>query len=111
MPAYINLCSRHVSETRVGFCYANLLVGNHATATCASRKPRGAPAAEGDHDGPKPYGTLPAETEVVQRMKELRGSGLGFDKIAAALNAQGMKTRRGKRWWGLAVNKIRTRET
>jgi hypothetical protein len=66
-------------------------------------------AKTGRCEGAKAYGTLPGEAEVVERMKELRAAGLGFDKIAAALNAEGIKPRRGKQWWGLAVNKILTR--
>jgi hypothetical protein len=42
------------------------------------------------------------------RMKELRDTGMGFDRIAALLNLEGIKPRRGKQWWGLAVNKILT---
>jgi hypothetical protein len=39
------------------------------------------------------------------RVEELRASGLGFDRIAAALNAEGVPTRTpGKRWRGFAVN-------
>jgi hypothetical protein len=43
-------------------------------------------------------------------MKALRAVGLGFDKIAAALNVEGIEPRQGKQWWGLAMNKILTRE-
>jgi hypothetical protein len=41
-------------------------------------------------------------------MKALRASGLGFDRIAAALNAEAIKPRSGARWHGLTVNKILT---
>jgi hypothetical protein len=33
---------------------------------------------------------------------------MGFDRIAAALNGEGIKPRRGARWHGLTVNKILT---
>src|SRR5262249_26798032 len=68
-------------------------------------------AKTGHCEGAKLYGTLPGEAEVVERMKTLRVGGIGFDKIAATLNAAGIKPRRGKQWWGLAVNKILTRES
>jgi len=67
-------------------------------------------AKTGRCEGAKPYGTLPGEAAVTDRMKELRASGLGFDRIAAALNGEGIKPRRGKQWWGLAVNKVLTRK-
>jgi hypothetical protein len=44
-------------------------------------------------------------------MKELRAASMGFDNIAAALNTEGINPRRGKQWWGLAVNKVLARET
>ncbi len=68
-------------------------------------------AKTGRCEGAKPYGTLPGESPVIARMKELRASGLGFDRIAARLNEEGVKPRRGKQWWGLAVNKILSRAT
>jgi hypothetical protein len=36
---------------------------------------------------------------VVQRMTELREAGMGCDRIAAALNAESIKPRRGKSGW------------
>ena len=32
---------------------------------------------------------------------------LGFDRLAAKLNAEGFRTRKGTRWHGFAVNRIR----
>jgi DNA invertase Pin-like site-specific DNA recombinase len=66
-------------------------------------------AKTGRCEGAKPYGSLPGEAEVIEHMKALRTTGIGFDRIAATLNAEGIKPRRGERWWGLAVNKILTR--
>jgi len=59
-------------------------------------------------EGAKPYGELLGEGTVIERMKALRAEGMGFDRIAAALNAEGIKPRRGARWHGLTVNKILT---
>lgn len=39
-------------------------------------------------------------------MKALRASGTGFDRIAAQLNAEGLKPRTGQRWHGIVVNRI-----
>jgi DNA invertase Pin-like site-specific DNA recombinase len=65
-------------------------------------------AKEGRCEGAKPYGMLPDESVAIERMKTLRASGMGFDRVAAAMNAEGIKPRRGERWWGLTVNKILT---
>jgi len=65
-------------------------------------------AKEGRCEGRKPYGFYDGEDAVIERMKALRATGLGFDGIAAQLNAEGLKTRTGARWHGLVVNRILT---
>ena len=65
-------------------------------------------AKEGRCEGRKPYGFYDGEEAVIERMKALRATGLGFDRIAAQLNAEGLKTRTGARWHGLVVNRILT---
>jgi DNA invertase Pin-like site-specific DNA recombinase len=65
-----------------------------------------AKARDGRCEGAKPYGTLPGEGEIIERMSALRASGLAFEKIAAELNATGVKPRRGEKWWGKTVDKI-----
>lgn len=60
-------------------------------------------------EGAKPYGTLPSERDVVERMKALRASGMSFDRIAERLNAGGVKPRRGVKWYGITINKILSR--
>ena len=65
-------------------------------------------ATTGRCEGRKPYGFYEGEPGVLERMKALRDSGLGFDRVAAALNAVGVKPRTGARWWGKTVNKILT---
>jgi len=63
-------------------------------------------ATEGRCEGRKPYGTFEGEAAVIERMKALRADGLGFDRIAAALNAEGVATRTRGRWHGVMVNRI-----
>jgi DNA invertase Pin-like site-specific DNA recombinase len=63
-----------------------------------------AKAKNGRCEGRKPYGFYPGEAKVISRMKELRTTGLGFDRIAARLNSEGIKPRKGQRWWGRSVN-------
>lgn len=58
-------------------------------------------------EGRKPFGERFGEEKVLQRMKELRASGTGFDRIGATLTAEGVPTRTaGKHWHGFAVNLI-----
>lgn len=63
-------------------------------------------ARDGKCEGAKRFGVLPGEEEILDRMRQLRADGLGFDRIAARLNAEGLRPRRGKKWWGLTVNNI-----
>ena len=57
-------------------------------------------------EGRKPYGAYSGESRVLARMRELRDAGMGFDRIAEALNAEGPKPRIGQRWWGKTINNI-----
>ena len=63
-------------------------------------------AKEGRCEGRKPYGFYPGETDVIERMKALRAEGLGFDRIAAQMNAEGIETRTRGKWHGVMVNRI-----
>jgi DNA invertase Pin-like site-specific DNA recombinase len=65
-------------------------------------------ATRGKCEGAKKYGEWPGEAPRLQRMKDLRAEGLGFDRIAAQLNAEGIPPRRGQRWHGLVINQILT---
>lgn len=66
-------------------------------------------ARTGRCEGAKLYGELPGEAPILERLRALRASGMGFGKIAGALNADGIKPRRGVRWGGYTVNKILSR--
>jgi DNA invertase Pin-like site-specific DNA recombinase len=58
-------------------------------------------------EGRKPYGARRGESRIIARMKELRVSGLSFEKIAQALAEQGVKPRTpGKRWHANTINQI-----
>jgi DNA invertase Pin-like site-specific DNA recombinase len=65
-------------------------------------------AREGRCEGRKPYGFYEGEPVALVRMKALRAEGLGFDRIAAKLNGEGVSTRTGKPWHGVVVNRILT---
>jgi Recombinase len=60
-------------------------------------------------EGAKSYGHYEGELEILERIQALRAEGLGFDRIATALNADGLQPRRGAKWHGWSVNKILSR--
>lgn len=57
-------------------------------------------------EGAKPYGELPGEAFVLDRMKYGRSMGMSIAKITQALNAEGRKPRRGKVWHENTVSRI-----
>lgn len=61
---------------------------------------------EGRCEGRKPFGFYEGEGKAIGRMKALRAEGLGFDRIAARMNADGIPTRNRGHWHGLMVNRI-----
>ncbi len=65
-------------------------------------------AATGRCEGRKPFGHYEGEAAVLERIKALRAEGLGFDRIAAQLNVEGIATRTGKPWHGVVINRILT---
>jgi DNA invertase Pin-like site-specific DNA recombinase len=66
-------------------------------------------AKQGRCEGRKPYGYFEGEAETLKRIQELRGEGMGYDRIAERLNAEGHKARTGGRWHGLVINRILSR--
>jgi DNA invertase Pin-like site-specific DNA recombinase len=65
-------------------------------------------AKVGRCEGRKPFGFYPGEALALERTKTLRAEGLGFDRIAAKLNEEGVSTRTGRPWHGVVVNRILT---
>jgi DNA invertase Pin-like site-specific DNA recombinase len=65
-------------------------------------------AKVGRCEGRKPFGFYPGEALALERTKSLRAEGLGFDRIAAKLNEDGVSTRTGRPWHGVVVNRILT---
>jgi hypothetical protein len=63
-------------------------------------------AESGRCEGPRPFGTQPGEAPVVERIRQLRSQGVSLGKIAAALNADGCRTRGGKLWHGQQIKNI-----
>jgi DNA invertase Pin-like site-specific DNA recombinase len=70
-------------------------------------------ARHGKCEGAKAYGEHPKkphEAEALLMMRSLRASGLSCDRIAEALNSNGVLSRKGKQWLGCTVNRILKRE-
>ncbi len=65
-------------------------------------------AKEGRCEGRKSFGYYEGEAKALERVQALRNEGLGFDRIAARLNSEGVPTRTGKPWHGVVVNRILT---
>ena len=58
------------------------------------------------YEGAKPFGFYEGEQAVLEKMKTLRSSGMAYDKIAVALNEEGIQPRRGSKWHPFSVSKI-----
>jgi DNA invertase Pin-like site-specific DNA recombinase len=65
---------------------------------------------EGSCEGRKAYGDRPGERETIKIILELRKSGAAMDTIALTLNARGIKSRTGGKWYGSAVRNVLLRE-
>lgn len=63
-------------------------------------------AKTGTCEGRKRFGHYVGEAVALSRMEALRAEGLGFDRIAATLNQEGVPTRTGKPWHGVVCNRI-----
>ncbi len=68
------------------------------------------PASARPSEGRKPFGHYEGEKATLERMTALRATGLGFDRLAAKLTAEGLRTRTGKAWQGKTVNRIPSRQ-
>jgi site-specific DNA recombinase len=79
------------------------MIGSRTAAGLQNLKAQGMPA------GPAPYGWRsvgkkkpmveePAEQAVLARIRDLRTSGASLPSIAATLNGEGLRTRRGTEW-------------
>lgn len=60
---------------------------------------------EGYCEGRKLFGHYEGDSAIIEGMKELRTSGLRFDKILETLNTEGVKPRAGGRRHCVVVNR------
>lgn len=61
---------------------------------------------DGRCEGRKRYGTRSGEAEVIERIKELRKTGLALDRVADTLNQENIKPRAGLKWYPTTISRI-----
>jgi DNA invertase Pin-like site-specific DNA recombinase len=67
-------------------------------------------AATGRCEGRPFYGHYDGEQNVIARMRELRATGLTYDRVAERMNAEGLPTRSRGRWHAMMVHRVLKRE-
>jgi DNA invertase Pin-like site-specific DNA recombinase len=68
-------------------------------------------ARTGRCEGRKPYGAIKGEEETVERIRQYRSSGMTTREIAAALNADSVRTRSGGEWRHSVVASVLNRQS
>jgi site-specific DNA recombinase len=63
-------------------------------------------AQTGRCEGRKPFGHYDGEADILSRIIATRSSGLNYEQSAKALNAEGLKTRSGGKWFPATVRRI-----
>lgn len=66
-------------------------------------------ARTGRCEGMKAFGEGRTERKAVNRIVELRATGLAMDKIALTLNEEGLKPKYGVQWYGSSVRNVLNR--
>jgi DNA invertase Pin-like site-specific DNA recombinase len=67
-------------------------------------------ARTGRCEGSKPFGASDGHRTTIDRILSLRTSGMAVDTIAETLNAEGIGSKRGGRWYGSSVRNVLLRE-
>ncbi|HET9061426.1 MAG TPA: recombinase family protein [Acidimicrobiales bacterium] len=71
--------------------------------------------SQGRRYGPVPFGWVDHEgqlvpdadeQEVLERIRDLRGQGVAYNRVAATLNAEGVKTKHGGLWAAMSVRSV-----
>jgi DNA invertase Pin-like site-specific DNA recombinase len=105
-----DLCSDDPSRVLVRQMFGAIAQYEKSMVVLKLRGARQRMRQSGRCEGVKPYGHTTAESQVLDRMRELRRGGMAVDTIAETLNGEGVKTRSGGSWYGATVNKIIKRE-
>jgi DNA invertase Pin-like site-specific DNA recombinase len=67
-------------------------------------------ARTGRCEGAKAFGTSDAHRPTIERILSLRETGMAVDTNAETLNAEGLKSKTGGRWYGSSVRNVLMRE-
>lgn len=67
-------------------------------------------ARTGRCEGSKPFGYSEGHRPTIERILSLRSAGMAVDTIAETLNAEGLKSKTGGRWYGSSVRNVILRE-
>lgn len=67
-------------------------------------------ARTGRCEGAKAFGTSEAHRPTIDRILSLRGAGMAVDRIAETLNAEGLLSKTGGKWYGSSVRNVLQRE-
>jgi hypothetical protein len=67
-------------------------------------------ARTGRCEGSKPFGTADGHRPVIDRILSLRSAGMAVDTIAETLNAEGLMSKTGGKWYGSSVRNVLLRE-
>jgi DNA invertase Pin-like site-specific DNA recombinase len=57
-------------------------------------------------EGAKPYGAYDGEQAVIARIRDLRAAGGNYEAIARQLNAEGVQSRKGGKWYPANVRRV-----
>jgi len=63
-------------------------------------------ARTGRCEGAKPFGHVEGDQTTIDRILRLRSEGLAVDKIALALNSEGLLSKTGGKWYGSSVRNV-----
>lgn len=106
-----DLCSTDPSRVLIRQIFGALAQYDRAMIVLKLRGARQrAKAKHGRCEGSKPFGTKDGEEQTLHQIRAMRAAGIACDRIADALNTNGLSTRRGGPWRGATVNKILKRE-
>lgn len=67
-------------------------------------------ARTGRCEGSKPFGAHQAQRATVERILTLRSAGMAVNTIANTINAEGLKSKTGGKWYGSSVRNVLLRE-
>jgi DNA invertase Pin-like site-specific DNA recombinase len=102
-----DLCSNDPSRVLMRQIFGSIAQYDRAMTVAKLRGARERMRAkEGRCEGRKPYGEREGELEIIHKITELREKGMAMDTIAETLNAEGVQSRSGGKWFGSAIRNV-----